>query len=848
MESQTEGRLNNLEMTVEGIKAIRRDLQQLMRGMNGGNHNGRNHNQGGGFEESSNSKVAEEDKVELAYISMEGSASYWFKYWREKTKNRSWMGLKAGLVNRFGGGFRGTVYEQLATLRQEGSVEEYVRDFERLLGQTQGLTEELILGFFLAGLREEIKGQVRIQDPQEFMIAVRVARDVEDAMNRARGGVWNGGRVNSTNVRATSAIVREDGDRNSINRPSGTEGGGATRREGSTMTGNTNARGVATAGGDGGGRMVRNLPYPEYLRRRAEGRCFQCGGPFAPGHRCPEKSSRVLLLAKDEIGESEEEVGEETKPMELSAYSAEGLTPPKTMKLIGLIGEKRVVVLIDSGASHNFISRRVVEELKLSVVDTPLYTVSLDDGHKKVTRGKCESVRLRLGDTTVEEELYVFELGGVDVVLGIAWLAKLGEVTINWGEMAMKFCVRGEKIIIRGDPALSRQLVEPRELWRIADDDSWAFVWELGGVEQKTEGEVASDLTETQQVELRSVLHAHGRVFQEREGLPPQRAMDHRIMLKEGTNPINVRPYRYPYLMKEEIEKQAADMLKAGIIRPSQSPYSSPVILVKKKDGSWRFCVDYWALNKATFLDKFPIPIIEELLDELKGARYFSKLDPKAGYNQIRMGATDISKTAFRTHQGHFEFLVMPFGLTNAPATFQHVMNELMAAFLRKWVLVFFDDILVYSPTWEEHMKHLKMVLQLLEQQGWVANPKKCEFGKKRVHYFGHQISEQGVEMDYDRIKAVVEWGEPKNLKALRGFLGLTGYYRRFVWRYGELARPLTELLKKGRFEWTEKAGEAMAALKSTITSAPVLALPDFTQEFHLECDASGRGVGAVLM
>ncbi|WVZ11765.1 hypothetical protein V8G54_016295 [Vigna mungo] len=232
------------------------------------------------------------------------------------------------------------------------------------------------------------------------------------------------------------------------------------------------------------------------------------------------------------------------------------------------------------------------------------------------------------------------------------------------------------------------------------------------------------ELTEQQQAEIRAVLHAHYKVFRERGGLPPSRDAQHRIALKEGINHINVRPYRYPFFMKEELEKQVAYMLRAGIIRPSQSSFSSPVILVEKKDGSWRFCVDYRSLNKATVPNKFPIPVIEELLDELKGVRFFSKLYLKAGHHQIRMGEEDIHKTAFRTHQGLFDFFVMPFGLMNAPTTFQSAMNRLMAPYLRKWVLVFFYDILVYSPSWEEHIHHLNLVLQLLEKNVWIANKK----------------------------------------------------------------------------------------------------------------------------
>jgi hypothetical protein len=270
-------------------------------------------------------------------------------------------------------------------------------------------------------------------------------------------------------------------------------------------------------------------------------------------------------------------------------------------------------------------------------------------------------------------------------------------------------------------------------------------------------------------------------------------------------------------------------------------------LLVRKADGDWHFCIDYRALNDLTIKDKYPILVIDELLNELHGAKIFFMLDLRVGYHQIRVHKDDIPNTAFRIHEGHYEFVVMPFGLTNAPATFQGLMNDLFRPHLWKFILVFFDDILVHSKSWKDHLSHLHTVLTILSTNSLFAKESKCRFGVTSVDYLGHVISEQGVSVDPSKIIVVLEWPTPTIIKGVRGFLGLAGYYQKFIRNFGAIVASLNQLLSKDGFKWNDMAEKAFNDLKQALTSPPVLALPDFTQPFIIECDACGIGIGVVL-
>ena len=332
-------------------------------------------------------------------------------------------------------------------------------------------------------------------------------------------------------------------------------------------------------------------------------------------------------------------------------------------------------------------------------------------------------------------------------------------------------------------------------------------------------------------------------------GLPPVREMAHTIPLEEGHKP-HFRPiYRLSPLEIEEAKRQITEYIHKGWIEPSSSPYGSPILFVKKKDGGLRMVIDYRALNKLTIKNRYPLPRIDDLFDQLAGSRVFSSLDLAQGYHQIQILEEDVPKTAFRVPFGHYQFKVLSFGLTNAPATFQGVMNRIFQQHLGKFVLVYLDDILVFSKTQEEHLEHLRKVFEILRENKLFAKLTKCRFAKSELEYLGHVVGKDGIKVDPRKIETVTTWARPNDVSQLRSFLGLSNYFRRFIQGYSTLVAPLTHLTRKDvKYIWTEQCQESFEGVKYALTHAPVLSLPIFGERFEVICDASLLGIGVVLL
>ena len=345
--------------------------------------------------------------------------------------------------------------------------------------------------------------------------------------------------------------------------------------------------------------------------------------------------------------------------------------------------------------------------------------------------------------------------------------------------------------------------------------------------------------------------HEFAKVFskKEAEALPEHRSYDHMIPLQEGATPPFARTsYSLSPKELEVLDKYIKDNLRKGFIRHSQSPAAAPILFVKKPDGSLRLCVDYRGLNKVTIKNRYPLPLIGELMDKCGGARYFTSFDMRDGYNLLRMAKGEEWKTAFRCRYGLYEYCVMPFGLCNAPGTFQHFANDKFRDFLDDFLVIYLDDLLIYSKTLEEHKRHVRLVLERLQEAGLYVKPQKCQFHIKKVSFLGFMISSDGIHMDPAKVEAILGWERPKSAHDTLVFLGFANFYRRFIKNYSKIAAPLTNLTRKeAKFKWSPEAEEAFSSLKHAFCSAPILRHFDQTKPAIIEVDASDFAYGGVL-
>ncbi|GJS53413.1 putative reverse transcriptase domain-containing protein [Tanacetum coccineum] len=402
------------------------------------------------------------------------------------------------------------------------------------------------------------------------------------------------------------------------------------------------------------------------------------------------------------------------------------------------------------------------------------------------------------------------ELGSFDVIIGMDWLAKYHAVIVC-AEKIVRIPFGDEILIVRGDGSSNKHgtrlnIISCTKAQEYLTKGCHVFLANITATKDE-------DKSKEKRLEDVPVVQEFPEVFPEDlPGIPPTRQVEFRIDLVPGATPVARAPYRLAPSKMKELAEQLQELTDKGFIRPSSSPWGAPVLFVKKKDGSFRMCIDYRELNKLTVKNRYPLPRIDDLFDQLQGSSIYSKIDLRLGYHQLRVREEDIPKTAFRTRYGHYEFQVMSFGLTNAPAVFMDLMNRVCKPYLDKFVIVFIDDILIYSKSKKEHEEHLRQILKLLKKEELYAKFSKCEFWISRVQFLGHVIDCRGIHVDPAKIESIKDWASPKTPTEIRQFLGLAGYYRRFI------------------------------------EGAPILALPEGSEDFIAYCDASKKGLGAVLM
>ncbi|KAL4016633.1 hypothetical protein IC575_024285 [Cucumis melo] len=698
------------------------------------------------------------------------------------------------------------------------TVEQYDAEFDMLSRFTPDVVrdEAARTEKFVRGLRLDLQGIVRALRPATHADAIRIALDL------------------SLHERADSSKAAGRGSTLGQKRKVETQPDVLPQRTlRSRGVFQRHRRELAAAG-----RTLRELPVCNTCRRVHGGRClvgsevcFRCRQPGHIADACPRKPFETTPYQPS--------ASQQGRVFATTRQEAEraGTVVTGTLLILG----HYAFVLFDSGSSHSFISSVFVHHVGLEVEPLgSVLSVSTPSGEVLLSKEKVKACRVEIANHVLDVTLLVLDMQDFDVILGMDWLSAnhanidcFGKEVVFNPHSGTSFKFRGAGIVC------IPEVISAMKASKLLNQGTWGI---LASVVDTRELEVS--------LSSEPVVREYPDVFpDELPELPPPREIDFTIELEPNTTPISRAPYRMAPVELKELNVQLQKLLNKGFIRPSVSHWGSPVLFVKKKDGSMRLCIDYRELNKVTVKNRYPLPRIDDLFDQLQGATVFSKIDLRSSYHQLRIKDSDISKTTFISRYGHYEFILMSFGLTNAPAVFMDLMNRVFKDFLDLFVIVFIDDILIYSKTETEHEEHLHQVLETLRANKLYAKFSKCEFWLKKVTFLGHVVSSEGVSVDPTKIEAVTNWPRPSTVSEIRSFLGLAGYYRRFVEDFSRIASPLTQLTKKRTlFVWSPTCESSFQELKQKLVTAPVLTVPNGSGSFVIYSDASKKGLDCVLM
>lgn len=806
-------------------------------------------------------EMDDERRCKFAILKLSKGASLWYEGLKEKRlragkeKLSSWETLKRKLRKRYvPNNYRLSTYRKIADLKQgKMTVGEYMEEFENLclMGEIEEVEDQKMTRF-LRGLNYNIANTVELYPYSDFDTLCGLCLKLE-----SQGKMKYGGNSSSDYGKLKTWSKPESSSKVITPQPV-----------------------MSFSGGSNHSTTAPKLVSHTKEASLAKVRCFKCQGFGHYQNACPNKrvvTLREALEYRDELVEEEERAEEEVVYDDFEEeenYVAPNVETTLVLRALQShvspsdldqrdqifhtkcqVKDKWCSVIIDGGSCTNVASSEMVKKLGLVTSDHPRpYALHwLDDG-SKIQVSKQVRVCLTLGSYVDEILCDVIPMDACHILLGRPWQFDR-DVWHKGRSNEYELRDGGKKIVLK--PMSSREvrsmstkkqtthtmLVSEREVEHVIDRGGLVYL--LVGKTENVMGQV-----EIQNGPISELLVEFGDVFPNDlpPGLPPIRGIEHQIDLIPGCPLPNKAAYRCNPEETKELQKQIGELMDRGYVRESMSPCAVPVLLVPKKDGTWRMCVDSRAVNNITIKYRFPIPRLDDMLDELHGSVVFSKIDLRSGYHQIRMREGDEWKTAFKTKHGLYEWTVMPFGLTNAPSTFMRLMNEVLKAFLGKFVVVYLDDILVYSKSEEEHLGHLRQLFEALRFQKLYGKKEKCSFLVESVMFLGYVVSKDGVSVDQSKIEAIKSWPSPTNISEVRSFHGLASFYRRFIRDFSTITSPITNCMKKGVFVWNVAAQKAFDLIKERLCAAPLLALPDFSQPFEVECDASGVGIGAVLI